>query len=75
MLANVNEIVVFEVGERAEVIAHQYGHYFTLAQFSLAVTVLLIFKKKVFCTFGRKILAKLIHNTENLYNFVSGNHR
>lgn len=37
--------------------------------------MLLVFQKEVFLTLGCKILAKLIHNTENIYNFVFGNHR
>ena len=37
--------------------------------------MLLVLQKEVFLTLGCKILAKLIHNTENLYNFVFGNHR
>ena len=52
-------------------------HDLTKAQpsFSIAMRVFLVFQKKVFLTFGCKIIAKLIHDTENLYNFVFGNRR
>lgn len=68
---------MLEIGERTEVVVHKYGHYLALAQLPLAVavTVSFIFQTKVFLTFGCKILAKLIHHTENFYNFVLGNHR
>lgn len=68
---------MFEIGKRAEVVTHKYGHYLTVAQSTLAVavTVFLILKKKIFCTFGCKIIEKFIHNTENFYNFILGNHR
>ena len=68
---------MLEAGEGAEVIVHQYGHYLTLAQLPIAVAVMVlpICNKEVFLTFGCKILAKLIHNTENFYNFVLGNYR
>ncbi len=71
----VKQVVMLEIGERAEVIAHKYGHYLAVAQPPLAVTVFSILKKKFFCTFRCKIIAKLFHNTENFYNFVLGNHR
>lgn len=41
---------MLEIGERAEVTAHEYGHYLAVAQpiLAVAVKVFLIFKKKVF---------------------------
>lgn len=38
--------------------------------FVVAVTLLLILKKKFFCTFGYKLIAKFIHDTEHLYSFI-----
>jgi hypothetical protein len=73
----IKQVVMLEIGERAKVIAHKYGHYLAVAQptLAVAVTVFRILKKKVFCTFRCKIITKLIHNTKNFCNFVLGNHR
>ena len=73
----IEEIVVLEIGKRAKMVADKNGHDFTEAQssFSITVRVFLVFQTKIFLTFGCKIIAKFIHDTENLYNFVFGNHR
>ena len=74
MLSHIEEIVVLEISKRAEMVADKNGHDFTEAQssFSITVRVFLVFQTKIFLTFGCKIIAKLIHDTENLYNFVFG---
>lgn len=77
VLADVELVVMLEIGERAEVEAHDHGHDFALAQFPppVAVALAIVSYAEVFGAFGIKILAKLIYDTENLYNFVVGNHR
>ena len=49
VLPYVEEVVMLEVGEGAEVVAHRYCHYIALVQLPLAVavTVLLIFQTNV----------------------------
>ena len=63
VLAYIKEGVVFEIGERTEVVAHKYCHYLTMAQLSLAVTVTVafVFQTKFFLTLVCKIPAKLTH--------------
>ena len=53
MLLYIEEVVVFEIGERAEMVTNEYCHYLTLAQLPLTVAVMVLFitQKKVFITF------------------------
>lgn len=53
MLLYIKEVVVFEIGERAEMVANEDCHYLTLAQLPLTVAVPVLFstQKKIFITF------------------------
>ena len=74
------QVVVLEGAVRAEMVAHEYGHYLAFGQPAGAVPVPYAVlthggETQVLRKFLTQILVKLIDNTENLYNFVFGNHR
>ena len=76
----IKEVVVLEIGERAEMVADDDGHNLTCSQLSFAVPVAFSIGRgkpfqKIFVHFRIKILAEFINNTKNLCNFILGNHR
>ena len=74
---DIMQVVMFEVGEHAEMGHNQDGHDFTLGKRCLAMPTANAGGGKEF-TFGHfrvKSLAELVQRTENIRNYVSDNHR
>ena len=74
------QVVVLEGAVRAEMVAHEDGHYLAFGQPARAVPAPYSVlsnggQTQVPGKFPTQILVKLIDYTENLYNFVLGNHR
>lgn len=68
---------MFEVGECAEMKHNQDGHDFTVGQrcFTMPMAVPDRRDEFAFDNFRIKILTKFIQCTENIRNFVLGNHK
>ena len=76
MFTNTKDVVVLEITVAPEMEKEKNGHYFTIRKRGFPVTMSLSIcdRKKVFLQFKRKILIKIIYNTENFRNFILGNH-
>ncbi len=68
---------MFEVGERAEMEYNQNGHNLTIGKRCLAISAANAGRgyELPFGYFRIKFLAEFIYYTENIRNFVLGNHR
>ena len=76
VFTNTKDLIVLEITITPEMKKEKNGHYFTIRQRGFPVMMFLSIsdRKKIFLQFKSKILIKLINNTENIRNFILGNH-